>query len=307
MMRLHYQFLLILFVFNLVSSDYCGPWIPIDWTKMPMASPTDEIEVRYLVAPLLYCSYKDALAGIGGYHAGIAFTNKNTSWSFTLNFDAYPDLNHAIVPDIIRYPNGSKDLNWKNFGKVYVYQGINATYWHSVNKVVGSMNGAQLNDFLNHYLVSANDSFPYYNMWRVYDKPGGKIILDNYACFNFVWNCFLEVQKYGGTIIPNLHLNQSFGATYTKKIPQKQDYNDNHQRQGIIKFYEAVEGKVKELGILGFFLEIFEILIDGVFYVRDSTDYYKIDVHFPFVRLVWVEVPVPYINENNNNVAYLNK
>jgi hypothetical protein len=283
---------------SLVSSDYCGPWIAIDWTKMPMPSPTDTIEVRYLVAPLLYCSYKNFMTGLGGYHAGIAFVNKQKNYSFTLNYDAYPDFFHAIIPDVIRYPNGSRDLAWKNYGKVFVYEGINATYWHNANQVVGTMTGAQLTTFFNNFLVKANDSFPYYNLWRVYDHRNGKILLDNYSCFNFVWTCFIEIQQFGGTIVPNLHLNQSFGAAYSKRLPQKENYNDPVQRQGIIKFYEALEGKVKDIGIAGFFIELFEIFIDGVFYVRDSTDYYKIDVYYPFVQLVWIDIPVPYINKH---------
>jgi len=294
-----YQFLLAFLLFYLVSSDFCGPWDAIDWKTMPMPKPDDTIEVRYVVAPLLYCSYKDLFSLIGGYHAGIAFVNKNTNYGFTLNYDAFPVFGNAIVPDIIVYPNGTKDLVWQNFGRVFVYEGINATYWHNANQVVGSMTGAQLLRFLSQFVANTNTTFPYYNLWRVYDHPNGKMLLDNYSCFNFVWSCFLEIQKLGGTILPNLHLNQSFGVAYSAKNPEKVNYNDAKARDDIIKFYEAIEGKIKDLGILGFFLELFEIAIDGVFYVRNSTDYYKIDVHSPYVRLVYVDIPVPYIKGKN--------
>jgi len=282
---------------HFVSADYCGPWIPIDWTSLPVPKPDDVIEVRYLVAPLLYCSYLDMLGPLGGFHSGIGFVNKNTSYSFTLNYDAYPALSNALIPDIIVYPNGTKDLNWQNYGKIFVYEGINNTYWHSMNVPVGSLSGAQLKNFLSYFLVTTNKTFPYYNLWRVYDQRNGKIVLDNYSCFNFVWDCFLEIQKFGGYLKPGIHLNQSFGAAYSKKLPEKVDYNDIVTRQEIINFYELVEGKINELGLAGFFIELLEILVDGVFFVRDSNDYYKIDVYYPFVSLVYVDIPIPYIDK----------
>jgi len=252
--------------------------------------------VKYLVSPLLYCSYLDALGPFGGYHGGIGFTNLNTNRSFTMNYDADPLFVSAIIPDIITYPNGTKDIYWQNFGKVFVYESINYTYWHSVSQPVGRMTGAQLKNFLNVFVSVVNDTYPFYNIWRVYDHFGGNILIDNFECFSFVFNCFYEIQKFGGYIKPNLTLNVSYLTAFSGSVPEKVDYKDPVVRKQIINFYETLEGKIGDMGIMDFILELIEIALYGDFYIRSSDEYYKIKIQYPYVELLYLPEKVPYIS-----------
>jgi hypothetical protein len=282
-------------LFYLIKSDYCGPWVNFDWRKLPVPKDNDYIEVRYLVAPLLYCSYLDMLASIGGYHGGIAFVNVNTSYSFTMNYDADPSFIGAIVPSIVNGTNGKKDLEWGNNGKAFIYESINTTYWHSTNMVVGHMTGAQLKNYLKGFVAVVNDTFPYYNVWRVYDNYPGNILIDNFECFNFVFNCFLQVRKFGGFIQPNLVLNASFLAAFTSETPQKVNYSDPVMKDEIVVFYETLEGKVNDLGILGFIMELVNVILNGEFFVRSNDEYYKLKLHKPYVELLYQPEKVPVV------------
>lgn len=287
-------FLLFLFA-ETVKSNYCGPWVAIDIDTIQKPDPNDKIEVHYVVAPLLYCSLGNALSYIGGYHAGIAFTNVRTKYSITLNYDAHPELVDAVLPKI---DTKNKTLEWANYGKVFIYEGINTTYWHSQNDVVGSMTGSQFTNFMNGFIRKSNDTYPFYNLWRVYDSNTGDLIQDNFECFNYVWECFKALQSYGGEIVPNLHLKQSFGAIYSKLPPQLVPKGDTKLQDQMIDFYELLEGKLKDLGILGLILELGEIFFEGHFFIRVNEDDYQLKLGEPFFKLRWKEEPVPTLRNN---------
>eukprot|EP01130_Rhizamoeba_saxonica_P007390 TRINITY_DN2991_c0_g1_i1.p1 TRINITY_DN2991_c0_g1~~TRINITY_DN2991_c0_g1_i1.p1 ORF type:complete len:302 (-),score=53.66 TRINITY_DN2991_c0_g1_i1:31-936(-) len=280
-----------------VDADYCGPWPVEDVHSLPAAKAGDDISITYLVAPLLYCSYKDEATHINGYHGGIGFTNRRTNFSITLNYDAYPEFMNAIVPEITKLPNGTVDLKWGNFGKVFIYEGINNTYWHSVNQLVGHMSGSQYNKFINEFVAGANDTFTFYNAWRVYDKIPGKLLMDNYECFNFVWDCFEAVQEYGGIIFPDLHLRQSFATMFSAYSPKKVNMDNPSERDEVVAFWEIFEGKFKDLGVIGTLVELFELVIEGSFYVRNGNSYYHVILHYPYAGMEWIEVPVPIVNQ----------
>ncbi len=61
---------------GLSLAQYCGPWIAIDPNTIPLAQPTDQVEVYYMAAPLLYCTNLDEFANVNGYHGGIGLVNR---------------------------------------------------------------------------------------------------------------------------------------------------------------------------------------------------------------------------------------
>jgi len=296
------QICILLVVFLLgVEAGYCGDWIPLNWTTIPKAASTDQITVRYLAAPLLYCDYEDDFELLAAYHGALALVNTRTGQSWNLNFDAYPSFVNAIIPQMVRDANGTVvDLSWSNFGGVFIYEGINTTYWHSLNQVVATMTGDQFNQLIA-WLPVSNLTTPYYNPLSVYYSFPDTVLLDGFECFEWTFTCLAQIQKLGGKLNDGLtELQQSLGTLYSDTTPTKVNYaTDPKVRKHVIEFYETIEAKYNDLGLLKFIEELVEILFDGYFYVYKDTDYYLVELALPYFEIHWYPMKIPIVKEGD--------
>uniref|UniRef100_A0A6B2LFK7 Uncharacterized protein n=1 Tax=Arcella intermedia TaxID=1963864 RepID=A0A6B2LFK7_9EUKA len=244
-----------------------------------------------IVAPLLECDYDDDFAALDAYHGGIGIINNSTGYTITLNYDAYPSFTEAILPQVITLPNGTKDLQWSNQGRVFIYAGINTSYWYTAMDQMAVINGNQFNSYIS-WIKSYNASFPWYNIWSVYDDWPGNMLLPNHECFNFIWESLTFLHGQGVTIIP-AKARTSFIALFASQKPTKVDYNDPTVRSNIISFYEDMNDELNELGLLGFMDILMQMVFYPTFYVRDNNDYYQLDLWDPWVGTLYVKVPTP--------------
>jgi len=218
--------------------------------------------------------------------------NRRTGYVFTINYDASPSFQEAIIPNITRYSNGTVDLIWENYGKVFIYEGENDTYWETV-QWIASMNGTSYTAFMM-WLSTANDSYPYYNLWSVWTGWPGKPLLTNYECFAFVWTSLGKLRELGAKYVPNAKAKQSFICVYSSNVPQKVDMSLPSERNKVVTFYETLEGALKDLGIIKFLESLYDILIDGEFYIRKDDDYYHVNMdQFPYFDIHYVNMPLP--------------
>lgn len=94
--------------------------------------------------------------------------NRNTSISYTINYDAYPSFYEAVFPGF-NTTNGNTTLEWSTEGRTFVYEGVNSTYWHVKDQVVAKMTGSQYNRFVSEWLAIVlicffrEDPHPYLN------------------------------------------------------------------------------------------------------------------------------------------------
>lgn len=121
--------------------------------------------------------------------------------SFTLNYDAIPGMEVAILPKVTVVGNKT-EIVWLNFGKsslscyshslggLFVYWDIYPTYWTSGKKLMTTINGDIFNEFVWGYLDSVNATHKRYYLWNVWDEPGGTEFIDAYDCVVFVWEAF---------------------------------------------------------------------------------------------------------------------
>jgi len=276
---------------SLVSAD-CGPWVPIDIKTIPKAEPGDTINVIYVVAPLLECQYGDDARAIDSFHGGLAFTNKRTKYTFTANYDASPSFIGAIIPTIVKSANKTS-LKWENYGKLFLYNGLNATYWDESIEVVATMNGVVFNNFVN-WMGTVNATYPYYNIWSVWTNWPGNVLLPNYECFAWVWTAFGEMKKLGAIFDSKVQPKQSFIALYSMSTPKPVDETQPEVMDKLITFYETLEANISNLGFLQFLAELWEVLVDGEFYVRKDNKYYHVQLdNFPYFGIHYVTIPLP--------------
>jgi len=284
---------LLLLCIVLVNAD-CGPWIPIDITLIPKNLPTDQIDVNYLAAPLEECQYNDDAWWINAFHGALSFRNRRNGFVITANFEAWPSFQEALLPNIVKYPNGTIDLQWENSGRIFVYKGENDTYWDEVMIPIATMNGTVYNKFIN-WMSKANSTVPYYNLWSVWTNWPGKQLMPNYECFAFVWTMFDQLKTFGATFDPKVKPKQSFITLYSDNQPKLANTSDPLVMNDLVKFYEGIEAKIAQVGIIGFLTELWSIVVDGTFYVRKDNDYYFVKLnHFPYVGIHYTEIPLPW-------------
>jgi len=270
------------------------PWTPIDWTTIPLAKPTDQVTVLYLLAPLLEEDFGNWLGDLNLYHGALGFFNQNSNYSITLNYDAYDFFRNSLFPKIAVYSNGTRDLVWDNGGASFIYMGINETYWEEQYKVA-SVNGTVFNAYLSEFNSQINGTYPYYNMFSTLYQYGANPWLSSWDCFDFVWSSFDFLHKYGGVFDYSLHLKRNFANIYSSVAPADYTtlYNEDPvARENIIDFYAYTQLLVKDLSIMEFITATVEVF-EGIFYVRQSTEYWQATLHFPYIGLDFDEAPLP--------------
>eukprot|EP01013_Petalomonas_cantuscygni_P020095 TRINITY_DN3826_c0_g1_i1.p1 TRINITY_DN3826_c0_g1~~TRINITY_DN3826_c0_g1_i1.p1 ORF type:complete len:396 (-),score=64.30 TRINITY_DN3826_c0_g1_i1:1523-2710(-) len=157
-----------------VAVAVCGPWIPVPPESVPRAAPNDTVEVYYLVAPLEECSHGHSGGKLGLNHGAVAFRNVRTGAGITVNLDATPSFDAAIAPDILYPPaNSSVEpfLVPTNGAGVFIYDGINTTYFSTLSVHVASIPGGVFNGFVSRFLPATNATFTRYNLFRVVPPP----------------------------------------------------------------------------------------------------------------------------------------
>jgi len=235
---------------------------------------------------------------MGAYHGGIATINARTGSTFTINMGAAPTFEGAIVPNIETHADGSCNITSTNHAITLVYEGINTDYWHTHNDHIADMTGDQFNQFLL-WIGNANTSFPRYNVFSVYQEFPDKYTLNGYECFEFAFNCIAKIQELGGRLVPGLtQLPRSIMILYSDYAPVKVDPSTPGISSDLVNFFETLEGGWEQLGIVGFFEEVWKIARSGEFFFMYGEDFYYVPLKFPYLQGHYVVMPIPLVNSS---------
>jgi len=245
----------------------------------------------YLVAPLMECDYNDDFSYLDAYHGGLAFRNLRTGFIITLNYDATPTFPEAILPDVITYPNGTQELQWSNNGRVFIYSGLNETYWHTTVETMATINGTVYNKYMN-WIKDYNTTHPWYNVWSVYDEYPGHVLVPNHECFAYVWES-LQYLTGVGVIIGPSKAKVSFLALFSGSQPVKVEMSDPTTSASVIKFYVLMNKEIHNYGFLGFMEVITKMVFYSDFYIHVDTDYYRVELQYPWAGTFYENTPTP--------------
>jgi len=292
---------------TLSLSDYCGPWPVLGPNQVPLALPSDSVDVFYMAAPLLYCTNLDEYTYINGYHGGIGLRNRRSGLNITVNFEGFPSFKGSFLPVITELSIGSVHFQWQNGGKTFIYPGINMTYWHSLNEKVATMNGLQFNEFMK-WVALANATFTHYNPWFVYKSFPDQPLLTGFECFQFALKSVQKVRELGAVMVPGIDkLYVSLGTSYADVKPILVDYWDPVWHDRIEDFYMLLDEKWNDLGYIKFLEALWDLIVDGDFFVRDNDSYYYYQLAFPFFGMHWSPMPIDSIGRRDTSVNPLSQ
>jgi len=269
----------------------CGPWVPLDINTIKPASPSDQVDVYYLIAPLMECQYNNDFSYIDAYHGGLAIINRNSGMMITLNYDAVPSFTQALIPNIITYSNGTKDLQWSNQGSVFIYNGVNETYWNANIELVANINGTVFNQYMT-WLAKYNSTYPYYDLWAVYTEWPGKNLWANQECFTFVWESMDFLRTQGVGIVPS-EAYVGILSLFSGSVPTKVDMTNPSSKSDVVKFYVDMNNKLNSLGVLGFIEVMLDMMLYPHYYIHTGNDYYEVKLYYPYVGTIYDYMPTP--------------
>jgi len=194
-------------------------------------------------------------------------------------------------------------LEWFNQGRVFIYNNINYTYWHSQDIFVATMTGVQYNTFMTDYVGKFNETLPFYDAWNVFIDFPNTPLIEGYTCFSFVFSAVQEIVKMGGKMQPGVDsLKVSLGTLYTSHNVTKVSYSDPAWTNQILDFYLTLDESVQILGYAGFLEEIVAIITTGDFFVRNRDDYYFVQLTYPYFLMHWTDFPLfPKRNKLHRN------
>jgi len=285
-----------------VSGD-CGPWIPLNvTTQVPTAKDSDTIIVYNLVSALLECSFDARLSYLNGYHGGIGFRNVNSNFSISVNFDAYPTFEGAVFPVIQFGPDGNPDLIWSSLGKVFIYSGINMTFWSFGTKMVGSINGSVYNQYLK-WVALYNDTetdSKFYDVFSIYThfpmRPWDTKWMNPHECFSFAWESYRFMASLGVRWTLRT-ARQSIVAIHTQNAPTLISMTDPVERKLVANFYLYFTNRIATEGDDAIIDIIRDLLQNDRYYLHRRGQYYLVHPWAPFMDTLYVEVPLPPFDE----------
>jgi len=291
-----YLFLSLLFFVYQCSAD-CGTWIPISYKTIPVAHSGDTVVVTTLIAALLECEYDNALTYLNGYHSGIGLFNKNNNMKITVNFDAVPTFMGALIPQLVYQASGEVDLEWSDFGNVFIYQGMNMTFWSYGSEQVGTISGTVFNSLLT-WLVNYNQTTPppYYDPWSVHTQfplqPWDRTWIDSHDCFAFVWETYRYLATQG-VLLNVTSGKQSKLALLSPTSPIRLDMANPMERAMVISFYQYFIFQIEHYGISAILTILGELLYQERMIIRFNGYYYMIQPGWPFFDTYYVSHPYP--------------
>jgi hypothetical protein len=290
-------FLIALSFISLIEAD-CGSWIPLDPKTVPKANPKDTIIVYNLVCALLECQFDSAMTYLNGYHGGIGFHNVNSNNSVSINFDAVPTFSGSILPDMVYLPNGDVELVWSNYGNVFIYQGINMTFWSYGTQAVANVSGTVFNSVID-WFVKYNSTDQFYDVWSVYThyplQPWDRSWIQARECFSFVWETFAYMSSLGVKFDVKSG-RQSIITLLSPTAPIKLNMNNPAEKAMVVAFYQYLIDQLNKFGVASLLAVLRELLLEERMIIRSYGEYYLVQPWAPFIDTVFPSFPFPPYN-----------
>eukprot|EP01124_Arcella_intermedia_P037353 TRINITY_DN998_c0_g1_i1.p1 TRINITY_DN998_c0_g1~~TRINITY_DN998_c0_g1_i1.p1 ORF type:complete len:318 (-),score=37.80 TRINITY_DN998_c0_g1_i1:154-1107(-) len=293
----------------------CGPdeWIVLNVSGLPPLDGTERVVVTNLVSALLECTEGDILTRLNGYHGGLGFTVYHPSqpsqvyFEISLNYDAYPTFLGSIFPSMQYGLSGVPSMSWSAEGKVFVYEGINITFWDPEKygtKQIGEINGTVLKDYLEWIVQYNNSNDPdqiFYDAVGLYTyypmRPWDKVWFPSHECFSFVWES-IHFFAEKGIIFDVKSAKQSVIAIFTTKDPVPISMDDPVQRQAVLTFYQIISELLYQDTIAGVINAIREVMVNHQWYMHHRGEHYLIYPEFPYISTYFVELPFPPFDDD---------
>jgi len=243
---------LLLFVYPLFYANACerDSRNVVD-TQVPRLSPTEEVEVYFMRAPLLKNRFKDNLADLGLYHASVGIRLRGNRSTWTFEFDAV-SFTGALLPTIVN----DTDLIWNVGSEVCLetdleHNPLRMLYWTTAT-LVTILNGAQYNDFVDWVEHFARNP-PLYQSLNVFsaemDPP--QMWRQAVTCGDFVWDAFSHLKDSIGAELRPMVQPSTTSMALLKDPSKAPEVVDSTSDGDVVAFYKALSTAMADMASKG--------------------------------------------------------
>lgn len=265
---------------------------------MPQFHPDDTIEIFALKAPVFEFKLGDLLGKFHIMHDAIGFRNLNTGRNYTLEWYELVELFNCTFAHVLK----NDSVIWCNQGAGCIYDGLDVEHWKQNGTFVkvAEITGDIFNEFAD-WVLWDNHTAIYYQTWTVEDKPGGKMWFDAFDCASFVLRAFQELANLGTKFNESVQLNYTRIHLYSDQPKYLGDMSlvlaNNSLAKEIIDFYAKFQSHQNFSALIKHMLEAYEeIFIDNKFYFFYNYEYWFLPMKPPYIKLTYLEVPLPQPN-----------
>ncbi|NP_001269123.2 ceroid-lipofuscinosis neuronal protein 5 precursor [Gallus gallus] len=299
------------FDFRPKSDPYCQARYTFCPTgsDIPVMKEEDIIEVYRLQAPVWEFKYGDLLGHLKIMHDAVGFKSSLTGKNYTMEWYELFQLGNCTFPHL---RPGMDAPFWCNQGAACFYEGIDDAHWKENGTLVliTKISGTMFNEMAK-WVKYDNETGIYYETWTVQASPDKKSVVwfDSYECSKFILRTYQKLADLGATfnkIQTNytsiilfsgepIYLGNEtsiFGPTGNKTLAA-----------AIRDFYYPFK---PHKTVREFFVDLLKIIdrviLNHQFYLFYNLEYWFLPMKFPYLKVVYEEVPLPIGSKTSSGV-----
>lgn len=166
----------------------------------------DEVEVYYLMSPLMMEQFKYTMSFFGLYHSGVGFKNKRTGMESLVQFYAKKLGPNILIPDIHQ---DTHTMTWDQSSKVYFQEGkFDTSYWTEI-QLKATITGSQYNEYIkwapslqerytNYYLFNLEPHGQQVEQAHMPEAPGSNGVPGSVTCMDVSSEVFRKLAEIAG-------------------------------------------------------------------------------------------------------------
>uniref|UniRef100_A0A669P298 Bis(monoacylglycero)phosphate synthase CLN5 n=1 Tax=Phasianus colchicus TaxID=9054 RepID=A0A669P298_PHACC len=269
-------------------------------SAIPVMQEEDIIEVYRLQAPVWEFKYGDLLGHLKIMHDAVGFKSSLTGKNYTMEWYELFQLGNCTFPHL---RPGMDAPFWCNQGAACFYEGIDDAHWkeNGTLVLVTKISGTMFNEMAK-WVTYDNETGIYYETWTVQASPEKKSIVwfDSYECSKFILRTYQKLADLGATF-------NKIQTNYTSIILFSGEpiYLGNETSifgplgnktlaAAIRDFYYPFKPHKTAREFFVDLLKIIDrVILNHQFYLFYNLEYWFLPMKFPYLKVVYEEVPLP--------------
>ncbi|XP_009892333.1 PREDICTED: ceroid-lipofuscinosis neuronal protein 5 [Charadrius vociferus] len=269
-------------------------------SDIPVMKEEDVIEVYRLQTPVWEFKYGDLLGHLKIMHDAVGFKSSLTGKNYTMEWYELFQLGNCTFPHL---RPGMDAPFWCNQGAACFYEGIDDAHWkeNGTLVLVTTISGTMFNEMAK-WVKYDNETGIYYETWTVQASPDKQSVVwfDSYECSKFILRTYQKLADLGA-VFRKIQTNYTSIILFSGEPIYLGNETSIFGPRGNKTLAAAIRDfyyPFKPHRTVGeFFVDLFKIIdrviLNGQFYLFYNLEYWFLPMKFPYLKIIYEEVPLP--------------
>ncbi|KAM9652881.1 bis(monoacylglycero)phosphate synthase CLN5 [Morphnus guianensis] len=269
-------------------------------SAIPVMKEEDVIEVYRLQAPVWEFKYGDLLGHLKIMHDAVGFKSSLTGKNYTMEWYELFQLGNCTFPHL---RPGMDAPFWCNQGAACFYEGIDDAHWkeNGTLVLVTTISGTMFNEMAK-WVKYDNETGIYYETWTVQASPDKQstVWFDSYECSKFILRTYQKLADLGA-VFKKIQTNYTSIILFSGEPIYLGNETSIFGPLGNRTLAAAIRDfyyPFKPHRTVGeFFVDLLKIIdrviLNHQFYLFYNLEYWFLPMKFPYLKIIYEEVPLP--------------